>query len=160
MIVEDVVVLGQEAQEVVSTNPDHAPGLIREHLTNPHLLYRRRAHEYVDACLSIEGIRVIRNDIEFETSASVEPTVGEALLEQGYTRFDMFGLPHMFVATKPAASNIELASNDHHTRHQEASVRHSERVTPDILSRHDEVDNAEAVAPRRDRNAAHHLSIS
>lgn len=111
MSVEDVVALGQEAQKAGSTDPYYAPDRIRQHLTDPHLFNRRRAHEYVDACLSVGGYRIIRNDIEFEAQTPIEPLVLEVLLERGYTAFDLFGLTHMFVAAKLPVSGSGISRN-------------------------------------------------
>jgi SAM-dependent methyltransferase len=107
MTVEDVVALGQQARKAGSTNPYYSSDLIRQHLTDPLLFNRRRAHEYVDAGLAVEGIRVIRNDIEFEAQTSVESAVVQALFERGYTTFDLFCLTHMFVAAKSAGLSTE-----------------------------------------------------
>jgi SAM-dependent methyltransferase len=109
MTVEDVVALGQKARKAGSTNLYYSADLIRQHLTDPLLFNRRRAHEYVDAGLAVEGIRIIRNDIEFEAQTPVESEVVQALFERDYTTFDLFGLTHMFVAAKAAGTNIETS---------------------------------------------------
>jgi SAM-dependent methyltransferase len=113
MSVEEVVALGGEARTTGSSNPYHSPDIIRHHLTDTRLFNRRRAHEYVDACLAVDGIRIIRNDVEFEAQTSIEPHVIEALFEKGYTAFDLFGLTHMFVAAKLAAGNVKVGESNY-----------------------------------------------
>jgi SAM-dependent methyltransferase len=133
MTVEDVVALGQKARDAGNTNPYYSAGLIRQHLTDPLLFNRRRAHEYVDAVLAVQGIRTLRNDIEFEAQTSVKPAVVKTLFERGYTTFDLFGLTHMFVATKPKGTNIDASM------HSKTQYREVEHITTDTNKVSEEV---------------------
>jgi SAM-dependent methyltransferase len=99
--VEGVVALGQQALLAGSTDPYHSPDRIRQHLSDKLLFNRRRAHEYVDACREIEGIDIVRNDIDCEADAAEQSDIVSELLAMGYTRSDLFGLTHLFVAGRP-----------------------------------------------------------
>jgi len=133
MTVEEVVHLGEHESAAGSANPYYSPELIRYHLTDPRLFNRRRAHEYVDACLAIDGIQIIRNDIEFEEQKDMQPLVIESLLAKGYTTFDLLGLTHMFVAAKLAATNVgrahtpAIVKSDQAVLQQERNVLREER---------------------------------
>jgi SAM-dependent methyltransferase len=124
MDVEEVVKLGQEAQHSGSTNPYYSAERIRQFLTDPLLFNRRRAHEYVDACVALEGIDILRNDIELEAQTGIDPHIVSVLLDKGYTTFDLFGLTHMFVATKPSS---RVAENPAAQNHNETEALRIER---------------------------------
>jgi hypothetical protein len=109
--VEDVIALGETARAAGRTSQYYASDWIRHHLTDPNLFNRRRAHEYVDACLSLDGVRIKRNDIEFEEQIPIEPDIVGELLERGYSAFDLFGLTHIFVGTKLAVANQHVDGN-------------------------------------------------
>lgn len=74
-----------------------------ELLTEPGLFNHRRAHEYLDACAGLDGIEILRNDIEAERQAGYDPAVLRYLVRGGYTAFDLFGMTHLFIARKAGA---------------------------------------------------------
>ena len=67
---------------------------------DPTPFNQRRANEYLNACSVIEGIKIIRNDIEMESQEGYDPAIVQGLLAKGYDVSDLFGLAHVFVAQK------------------------------------------------------------
>lgn len=98
MAPEDVVALGQQARASGLTSAYYDAAQLRLFMTDPMLFNRRRAHEYVDACAGLDGIEILRNDIQMEAQQGYDPAIVGALVDRGYTAFDLFGLTHQFIA--------------------------------------------------------------
>lgn len=71
-----------------------------EYLLDPANINRRRSRDYVNACMALDRLQLIRNDIDFENPADVDRAAVRECLQLGYDAFDLFGLTHTLVARK------------------------------------------------------------
>jgi SAM-dependent methyltransferase len=71
-----------------------------EYCLDPANFNMRRARDYVNACAMLNGVEIIRNDIEFESHSNVDRSIVGELVKKGYDAFDLFGLTHTLVARK------------------------------------------------------------
>lgn len=100
MDAEAVVALGEQASAAGRSSDYYDPDRLREFMTDPLLFNRRRAHEYLDACVTLDGIEILRNEIQMETQQGYEPSIVRYLVDTGYTTVDLFGLTHIFTGRR------------------------------------------------------------
>jgi SAM-dependent methyltransferase len=101
MSVEEIVAVGHRCSEAGSVDRWHTEDEIRYHVDDPAGMFnKRRAHEYIEACASLKGVEIIRNDIDLESSDGVNPAIVKTLMDKGYTELDLFGLTHNFIARR------------------------------------------------------------
>ncbi|GGJ27869.1 hypothetical protein [Neoroseomonas lacus] len=97
---DGVVALAREAEVTGRTSDYYDTGRLRQFMTDPLLFNRRRPHEYLDACATLDDIDILRNEIQIEAQAGYDPAMLRALVAQGYTTLDLFGLTHPFIARR------------------------------------------------------------
>lgn len=97
---DDVVALGEQARASGCSSDYYDAPRLRKFMTDPLLFNRRRAHEYLDACVVLNDIEILRNEIQMEDQTGFEPAIVQSLIEKGYTTFDLFGLTHIFVGRR------------------------------------------------------------
>lgn len=97
---EEVVALGAQAQASGRSSDYFDAARLRDFMTDPLLFNRRRPHEYLDACVMLDGIEILRNEIQMEEQSGFEPEMVRALIDKGYTTFDLFGLTHIFAGRR------------------------------------------------------------
>lgn len=97
---EEVVALGQQAKASGRQGDSYDAGWLRQIITDPLLFNRRRAHEYLDACAVLEDVDILRNEIQMEEQKGFDPAIVRALVAEGYTTVDLFGLTHLFVGRR------------------------------------------------------------
>lgn len=100
MTADEVVALAARAQASGLKSEYYDPERLIYYLTDPLLFNRRRANEYLDACVTLDGIEILRNEIQMEAQVSYDSAVARSLIEHGYTTFDLFGLTHLFIARR------------------------------------------------------------
>jgi SAM-dependent methyltransferase len=98
--VEEVVALGATARASGRASDYCDAARLREFLTDPLLFNRRRAHEYLDACVILEDVEILRNEIQMEDQRGFDPAMVRALIAKGYTTFDLFGLTHILIGRR------------------------------------------------------------
>lgn len=69
-------------------------------MTDPFLFKKRRPHEYLAACVVLDDVDLIRNQIEMEEQAGYDPALVRELLAKGHTTFDLFGMTQILIAPK------------------------------------------------------------
>lgn len=97
---EGVLALARQAQAEGREDPDYEPVRLHQFMTDPLLFNKRRPHEYLDACVVLEGVDLIRNHIDMEEQSGFDPALVRGLLAKGHTTFDLFGMTHMLIARK------------------------------------------------------------
>lgn len=97
---DGVIALAAQAKAAGLDSPFYEPAALRRHLADPGPFNHRRAHEYLDAAATLDGIQIIRNDVEMEAQAGADPAMVGGLLGRGYGVLDLFGLTHMFIGRK------------------------------------------------------------
>jgi SAM-dependent methyltransferase len=75
------------------------PDQIR-YFMNPEFFNRRPARDYLAATWSVPFIDVIQNDIQIEDRPNENRAIERYLTELGFSRMELFGLTHLFVARK------------------------------------------------------------
>lgn len=65
-----------------------------------HMFNKRWAMEYVNACRLLNGIEVIRNDLELENESVLTDSIEAELKEFGYSKTGLLALTHIFIANK------------------------------------------------------------
>ena len=98
---EEIAALGETARAAGRDSQFYTPAVLRRHLETTRF-NRRRAHEYVDAFLALDGIEVIRNDIEQEPVSRGDSAIVRALIAQGYSAYDLFGFAHLAIGRRRA----------------------------------------------------------
>ncbi len=97
---EGVLALAEQARAEGREHPYHEPVRLREFMTDPMLFNRRRADEYLDAIAILDRIDILVNRIEVEKQDGFDPGMVRALIDQGYSALDLFGLTHIVTARK------------------------------------------------------------
>jgi SAM-dependent methyltransferase len=97
---DGVLALARQAQAEGRDDPYYEPIRLRRFMTDPILFNKRRPHEYLDACVVLDGVDLIRNQIEMEEQTGYDPALVRELLAKGHTTFDLFGMTHILIARK------------------------------------------------------------
>jgi SAM-dependent methyltransferase len=100
---DGVVEAARAAEAAGLVNEYYEPGRLRHFMTDPFMFNRRRAHEYLDACATLDAIEIIRNEIQVEAQTGYDPALVRMLVAKGYTTLDLFGLTHLFIARKQSS---------------------------------------------------------
>jgi len=56
--------------------------------------------EYVNACRLLNGIEIVRNDLELEDESVLPESIATELMEFGYSKTELLALTHIFIANK------------------------------------------------------------
>ena len=65
-----------------------------------HMFNKRWAMEYVNACRLLNGIEIVRNDLELEDESVLPESIATELMEFGYSKTELLALTHIFIANK------------------------------------------------------------